>query len=357
MARNGVTVNADVEREFSEAALLVAGMPAADAELVAHTLVEADLRGVYSHGIQLLHRYVRGFGKGLNPNPDVRTVVDAGALAVLDGDCGMGQVASHKAMELAIEKAEEHGIAAVGVRNSNHHGALAYWGMMAVDRGMIGVVTTNGPAIMAPWGGVTETLSNNPVCYAIPAGSAYPVVLDMAASTAARNKIRVAAAAGTKIPLDWALDRAGRPTDDPEVALAGLTAPMSGAKGFGIAVAMEILTAGLSGGLMGKDVPTDTVTASDSTNVFYPTRASHHFQVIDVKQIVPLDEFKSRVDRLAEQVHESDLAEGSDAVYMPGEIEFKTKELRLREGIPIPSAVLDTLDRTADEVGIERIAR
>ena len=174
MARNGVTVNADVEREFSEAALLVAGMPAADAELVAHTLVEADLRGVYSHGIQLLHRYVRGFGKGLNPNPDVRTVVDAGALAVLDGDCGMGQVASHKAMELAIEKAEEHGIAAVGVRNSNHHGALAYWGMMAVDRGMIGVVTTNGPAIMAPWGGVTETLSNNPVCYAIPAGERIP---------------------------------------------------------------------------------------------------------------------------------------------------------------------------------------
>jgi len=355
MADNGVTVAADVERRFSETALLTTGMPAADAALVADTLVEADLRGVYSHGIQIMHRYVRGLSKGLNPTPNVQTVVDAGALAVLDGDCGMGQVVSHKAMELAIEKAEQHGIAAVSVRNSNHHGALAYWGMMAVNRGMIGIVTTNGPAIMAPWGGVNETLGNNPMCYAIPAGSAYPIVLDMAVSTAARNKIRVAAAAGTKIPLDWALDRDGKPTDDPQVALEGLVAPMSGAKGFGLAVAMEVLTAGLSGGLMGKDVPTDTITASDSTYVFHPVRASHHFQVIDIKQMVPLDEFKSRVDRLAEQVHESAPAKGNDAVYMPGEIEFKTKEQRLKGGIPIPQAVLTNLDRIADEIGIERI--
>jgi LDH2 family malate/lactate/ureidoglycolate dehydrogenase len=357
MTQNSVIVNADVERQFGEAALLTTGMPAADAALVADTLVEADLRGVYSHGIQLLHRYVRGLSRGLNPNPNVQTVVDAGALAILDGDCGMGQVASRKAMDLAIEKAEEHGIAAVGVRNSNHHGALAYWGMMAVDRGMIGIATTNGPAMMAPAGGVTETLGNNPVCYAMPAGKAYPIILDMAVSTAARNKIRVAAAAGTKIPLDWALDRDGRPTDDPDVALAGLVAPMSGAKGFGMAVVMEILTAGLSGGLMGKDVPTDTITGADSATVFHPVRASHHFQVIDVKRIVPLDEFKSRVDRLAEQVHESALAKGKDAVYMPGEIEFKTKERRLREGIPILPAVMGTLDRIADEIGIERIAR
>ena len=357
MTHEGVTIDADVARRFGEAALLTTGMPAADAALVADTLVEADLRGVYSHGIQLLHRYVRGLSMGLNPNPNVQTVLDAGALAVLDGDCGMGQVASRKAMELAIEKAEDHGIAAVGVRNSNHHGALAYWGMMAVDRGMISIATTNAPAIMAPLGGVTETLGNNPVCYAMPAGSAYPIVLDMAVSTAARNKIRVAAAAGTKIPLDWALDRDGRPTDDPEVALKGLVAPMSGAKGFGMAVAMELLTAGLSGGLMGKEVPTDAITAKDSTYVFHPVRVSHHFQVIDIKQMVPLDEFKSRVDRLAQQVHESALAKGNDAVYMPGEIEFKTKELRLREGIPIPPAVVGTLDRIADEIGIERISR
>jgi len=357
MTHNGVTVSADVERQFSEAALLTTGMPAVDAALVADTLVEADLRGVYSHGIQILHRYVRGLSMGLNPNPNVQTVVDAGALAVLDGDCGMGQVASHKAMDLAIEKAEEHGIAAVVVRNSNHNGAQAYWGMMAVNRGMIGIATTNGPAIMAPWGGVTETLGNNPVCYAMPAGSAYPIILDMAVSTAARTKIRVAAAAGTKIPLDWAFDRDGRPTDDPQVALTGLVAPMSGAKGFGMAVATEILTAGLSGGLMGKDVPNDAITASDSTDVFHPVRVSHHFQVIDIKQIVPLDEFKSRVDRLAKQVHESALAKGRDGVYMPGEIEFKAREMRLKEGIPILPAVLGTLDRIADEIGIKRIAR
>ena len=229
--------------------------------------------------------------------------------------------------------------------------------MMAVDNGMMGMVTTNGPAIMAPMGGITETLGNNPICYAIPAGSGYPIVLDMAVSTAARNKIRVASAAGTKIPLDWAFDRTGRPTDDPDVALEGLVAPMSGAKGFGLAVVMEILTAGLSGGLIGKEVLADTITAADSSIVYHPMRASHHFQVIDMGGIVPLDEFKSRVDILARQIHESDLAVGSDAVYMPGEIEFKTKTYRLEHGIPIIPAVMDTLDKIADEVGIDRIER
>ena len=151
MTHEGVTIDADVARRFGEAALLTTGRPAADAALVADTLVEADLRGVYSHGIQLLHRYVRGLSMGLNPNPNVQTVRNAGALAVLDGDCGMGQVASHRAMELAIEKAEDHGIAAVGVRNSNHLGALAYWGMMAVDRGMVCIATTNAPPTMRYW--------------------------------------------------------------------------------------------------------------------------------------------------------------------------------------------------------------
>lgn len=352
-----VTVDVDVARQFCETALLTTGMPVTDAVLVADTLVEADLRGVYSHGIQLLHRYVRGLNKGINPKPNVQIVLDVGALAVLDGDCGMGQVASHKAMELAIKKAECHGIAAIGVRNSNHLGSLAYWGMMAVNKGMLAIVTSNAPAIMAPWGGVTETLGNNPLCFAIPAGDSYPVVLDMAVSTAARNKIRVAAASGTKIPLDWALDRTGTPTDNPEEALNGLIAPMSGAKGFGMAVAIEILTAGLSGGLLGKDVPTDAITASDSTYVFHPVHVSHYFQVIDISKMVPQDEFKSRVDRLATQVHQSDLADNVEAVYMPGEIEFKTKERRLIDGIPIPKAVVVNLDRIAEELNIPHMSR
>ena len=351
---DSVIVQAEAERQFCEAAFRAVSVPNDDAALIADTLVEADLRGVYSHGMQILPRYVRGLKSGINPSPSIKTVVDAGSLAVLDGDCGMGQVVFVKATELAIEKALQHGIAAVSVRNSNHLGALAYYGMMAVDRDMMGICTTNGPSIMAPWGGVTETLANNPICVAVPSGNTYPVLLDMAVSTVARNKIRVAAARGEKIPLDWALTREGQPTDDPQEALKGLTAPMSGAKGFGLSVAMEVLTGVLSNGLIGKDVPRDVIYSDD---VFYPVRVSHYFQAIDVKRLLPPEEFKARVDYLAGQVHESELAKGAQGVFMPGEMEFITRERRLKEGIPIPSVILHSLDRISKEISVEPLSR
>ena len=351
---DSVIIQPDAERRFCEEAFGTTPMPAGDAETIADTLVESDLRGVYSHGIQILPRYIRGLRNGINPTPRIETVVDAGSLALLDGDCGMGHVVSTKAMQMAIDKAGEHGIAAVGVRNSNHQGALAYYGMMAASQDMIGICTTNAPPVMAPWGGVTETLGNNPICYAIPAGKGYPVLLDMAVSTVARNKIRVAAARGQKMPPSWGLDRAGQPTDDPQKALDGLIAPMAEAKGFGLGVVFETLTAVLSGGLLAKEVSTAVIS---STDTLYPTRVSHYFQAIDVSRLVPIDQFKARVDQLAEYVHESELAKGVDAVYMPGEIEFLTKEKRLKEGIPVYSAVLSTLDRLAEEVDIERLPR
>ena len=349
-----IIVSAPAHRAFSERALAAVSVPESDAAVIADSLLEADLRGVYSHGIQLLHRYVRGLRNGINPTAEVSTVADAGGLVVLDGGGGMGQVVSVRAMSLAIERARSHGTATVVVRNSNHMGALAYYGMMAVEQGMIGVCSTNGPAIMAPWGGTTETVGNNPLCIAAPAGESYPVVLDMATSTAARNKIRVAAARGESLPPDWALDRQGRPTTDAEEALLGLVAPMAGAKGFALTVALEVLASVLAGGLTGKEVPRDALASSD---VFYPVKVSHYFHAIDVGKVIPLDEFEARVDSLARQVHESALAEGTDAVYMPGEIEFLTRERRLVEGIPISPAVMSTIDRVAAEISVETIER
>lgn len=353
-SHNEVVVSGDTERQFCERALLATSLPIKDAELIADTLVEADLRGVHSHGIQIIPRYLRGLKNGINPKPKVRTLVDTGALAVLDGDCGMGQLVSVKAMEMAIDKARLQGIAAVAVQNSNHLGALAYYGMMAAKENMIGFCTTNAPAIMAPWGGLTETLGNNPICYTIPTGTGYPIVLDMAVSTAARNKVRMAAAKGEKIPLDWGLDREGQPTDDPHKALDGLLAPMSGVKGFGLAVIAEVLTAGLSGGLIGKDIPRDAIISPD---ILYPVKVSHYFQAIDVKQLVPLEDFKSRTENLIQQVHESELGKNSRGVFVPGELEFQNREHRLKGGIPISSAVLNSLDKIAEEICIEKLTR
>lgn len=354
VAEQDPIVSVEAHRDFSQRALGAVTVPETDAAVIADSLLEADLRGVYSHGIQLLHRYVRGLQNGINPTPRIVTVTDAGGLVVLDGGCGMGQVVSVQAMSLAIERASSHGVGTVVVRNSNHLGALAYYGMMAVNRGMIGICSTNGPAIMAPWGGINETLGNNPFCVAVPAGKSPPVVLDMATSTAARNKIRVAAAKGESLPTGWALDRNGRPTNDAEEALLGLVSPMAGAKGFGIAVALEVLTSVMSGGLIGKEVPRDALASAD---IFYPVEVSHYFHVVDVAKIMPISHFKARVDSLTRQIHESALAEGTDAVYMPGEIEFLERKQRLAKGIPIPAVVLSSIDRLAGEISVATIER
>ncbi len=347
-------VSADAHAAFSERALVAVSVPAPDAAVIADSLLEADLRGVYSHGIQLLHRYVRGLRNGINPTPEITITADAGGLVVLDGGGGMGQVVSVRAMSLAIERARCHGVATVVVRNSNHMGALAYYGMMAVEQGMIGACSTNGPAIMAPWGGITETLGNNPFCVAVPAGEAHPIVLDMATSTAARNKIRVAAAKGETLPPGWALDRQGRPTTNAEEALLGLVAPMAEAKGFGLAVALEVLTSVVSGGPIGKEVPRDALASAD---IFYPVKVSHYFHVTDVSKVMPLADFTARVDLLARQVHESALTDSAGAVYMPGEIEFLTRERRLSEGVPLLPTVMSSLDRLAAEVSVAAIER
>ncbi len=350
----GVVVAPEVERRFCQSALVAVSVPPADAAIIADTLVEADLRGVSSHGVLLLPRYVRGLQKGINPRPRAFTVAEAGSMAILDADNGMGHPISVRAMTMAIEKARQHGIGMVAVRNSNHLGALAYYAMMAVEQGMIALCSTNAAALMAPVGGVTETIGNNPICIAVPAGKAYPIVLDMATSATARNKIRAAAAKGEKIPTDWALDRHGRPTDDPNEALKGLLAPMAGVKGFGLAVALEALTACLAGGLIGKEIPRDALASPDT---YYPTWVSHYFQAVDVGQLVPLNEYKARVDRLVQQVHQSELAPGSRGVFLPGEIEFLTRERRLREGIPIPASILASLDKVAAEIAIEPLPR
>ena len=349
MPNNSTLIAPEHAKEFCKNCFLTVPLSPADADLISESLVESDLKGVYSHGIQLLPRYIRGLKNGINPNPEIKTIVDAGSLSILDGDCGMGQVVGAKGMQLAIERAKLHGIASVAIRNSNHLGALAYYGMMAIKHDMIGMSSTNAASIMAPWGGVTETLGNNPICYAIPSGNSYPIMLDMAISTAARNKIRVAAAKGESIPLGWGLDREGRPTEDPEKALNGLVAPMAEAKGFGLGIVMEIMTAVLAGGTLSKDLPRDAIR---STSIFYPTYVSHYFHAIDIQRIMPIKEFKSKVDQLTTQVHESALAKGSGGVFMPGEIEFITKKERLKNGIPTPQSTLETLDQIAQEVGV-----
>lgn len=313
-------------------------VPEADARIIADSLVDADLRGVSSHGVVRVPTYVAGLSSGsINPRPSIRVVVDLGPRATVDGDNGMGQVASHRAMQEAIARAREHGIGAVAVRGSRHCGAMAYWAIQALAAGCIGFATTNAGLNMAPTGGRDKIIGNNPLAIAVPTNRPWPMVLDMATSVVAGGKLDIAAIRGQKIPLDWATDPEGNPTDDPVVARKGLLLPVGGPKGYGLAVMLDVLAGVLSGGRFGGGLGMGG--------------SSQFFMAIQVDGYMPLDEFRARMDLLIDQIHQSRRVPGVDRIYVPGEIEYETSRQRSRDGIPLEQPVIDTLERLAAEVG------
>ena len=342
-------VQADNLRRFCSQILASVRVPQKDAELTAHTLVEADLRGVHSHGTESLLGYVKCLREGgLNPKPQIKPVVQLPAVSLLDGDGGLGQVVSVRAMREAMDKAKENGVGVVGVRNSCHFGAAAYYSMMALEEDMIGFATTNGGAVMAPWGGKVAMLGNNPISYAISAGQELPIVLDMALSVVAGGKIRLAALEGKKIPLGWALDQQGQPTDSPVEAMANLLlTPLGGYKGYGLAVVMDVLAGVLTGAAFGQHVNSWLTQPTEKQGV------GHLFVALNIETFMPVAEFKDRVDRMIREIKSTPLAEGVKKIYLPGEIEFEKKAERLKTGIPLPIELLDRLRELGKELHLK----
>ena len=324
--------------KFVESLLTKTGLPSEDAALTARTLVEANLRGVDSHGISRVGIYVERIQKGLaNATTHVTTISDAGACALLDANNGVGQVVAIKAMELAIEKARRYGVGVIGVRNNNHIGALAYYPMMAAEQEMIGFAAANGGPAMAPWGSVTPFFGPNPFSIAFPGGEEDPVVVDMATSVVARGNIILAAKKGMKVPLGWAIGANGKPTEDPEEALKGLVLPMGGYKGYAIATAIDILVGILTGGAFGPGVG----------NLYKDMERSHEggnlFGAIDIGRFVSLGTFRSRVDEMVRSIHSSTPADGVNKIFVPGEIEMGRRQERLSRGIPLDASVVEEL--------------
>ena len=341
-----VTVPASRLRQFCYQVARKLEVPEEDADVLAGTLVDADLRGVHTHGSSLLLGYARRLqAGGTKRNASLTVVQDGPAVATADGNAGIGQVIATHAMRLAIEKARHAGIGAVSVRNSNHFGAAATYSMLALPHDMIGFATTNAGARVPPFGGTSAAIGNNPLSYAIPAGTERPIVLDMAQSVVAAGKLGMAQRKGEKIPLGWAIDIDGNPTDDPKVGLAGLLLPLAGPKGFGLALVMDALSGALSTGAVGLDLagprPADR-----------PFRVSHFFMAIDVGHFAAVDEFKSRVDRVIRDTKAARKAPGVDEIYLPGEIEFNLRDRREREGIPLLASLVDDLEKLGAEFGL-----
>jgi LDH2 family malate/lactate/ureidoglycolate dehydrogenase len=327
-------VRAEGLRDWSADVFVRLGLREADARLVAGTLVEADLRGVSSHGVQRMSTYADSLRRGtMVAQPEITIVKDSVWALVVDGGGGMGQLAAQRATDLALERAATTGHGAVSVRNSTHCGAMAYWAMQAVDKRAIGIAITNAGINMMPTGGRVKLVGNNPVAYAIPTGRETPLVLDMATSVVAGGKLDMARIKGQPIPLGWALDKEGQPTTDPVAARAGALLPLGGPKGYGLAVVLDVLCGVLSGGRFGKGLGAPG--------------SSHFFEVLSIEAFTPYEEFLQRMGQLIDQLHDCPPADGSSGVVLPGEIEHRLREKHLRDGLPLEATLVDELDALA----------
>src|SRR5947208_10299959 len=246
---------ADTLQAFTRKAFQCVGVPEEDAKTIAGLMVEADLLGHDGHGVFRLPQYVRRIqAGGVNPRPKIRVERERAAMALVNGDNGMGHLAMKYAAELAIAKARTAGSAWVGVRWGNHAGPAALYAKMPMRQGMIGMYFAVGNANhLPPWGGVEMLLSTNPIAVAIPAGEEAPVVLDMATTMAAYGKVKAKAQRGESMPEGWMIDRQGRPLLDPKRADEGFLLPLGGYKGYGLALVVGLLAGTLNGAAMGRD--------------------------------------------------------------------------------------------------------
>ena len=333
-------------REISASILASAGLGCDDAVLVADALVQADLWGHQSHGSLRLPAYVARLKSGaVNARARPSVVRDSGAIAVMDAANAMGQVATAEAMDLAIDRASTFGIGAISVRNSNHFGTAMYFTLMAAHRGHIGFLATNASPAMPPWGGRAKAVGTNPWSWAAPAGRYPPMVLDIANTAVARGKIHLARQRGEPIPLGWALDENGIPTTDPDAALAGVTLPMAGHKGYGIALMMDVLAGVLSGSAFGSDV-------SGPFQSERPGRAGHFVLAINIEAFMARDVFDQRQEGLIEALRQSPAAEGFEGIAYPGEPEAKRAEKEAMDGISLPVATIKAIEALCVDIGI-----
>ncbi|WP_102348667.1 Ldh family oxidoreductase [Bacillus sp. Marseille-P3661] len=333
-------VSAELLRDIAKQSFDIAGLDKKMSEIIADVLVDADLRGIHSHGIHNLPRYTRGFiEKQLNAQPNFNHIVDNGIFSVIDGDNTLGVLGANYAMELAIERAKQFGIGLVGVRNSSHFGPAYYYSKKAIEHNMIGFSVTNGRDVMAPWGGRKSLISNNPFSYAIPAGDESPIILDIACSVSARGRIRMMARNDQPIPENWALDKDGDVTTNAWEALGGSVLPFGGHKGYGIAVVNEVLSAVLTGALLSFEQGENLLNETNNvqSNVQTAWGCGHLFGALDISKFTPVDEFKTRVDFMISTFKTSPKAKDVQRIYLPGEIENELFVERLKSGIPLNS--------------------
>jgi LDH2 family malate/lactate/ureidoglycolate dehydrogenase len=335
-------------KDFTTRLLQSAGLANAEAGWLAECLVQADMRGVNSHGLMRLRTYAERVRRGVvRPGVAPKIVRETPAFLAIDGGNGNGMWVSRQIMQLCIDRARQTGACFATVHHGNHFGIAASFTEMAAEAGMIGIAMSNASPTMVPTGGRKPLLGANPLSIAIPAGRRPPLVLDMATSTVAQGKIILAAKEGKKsIPSDWAVDPEGNPTTDPNLALKGAMVPFGGAKGYGLALIIDILVAVLSGAL-----------TSAHTNNFWkdfehPQNVGYFLGAWNIASVMPLEQFAERMEALLAEMKACPPAPGHTEVFYPGEIEHRRAAESLRSGVALGPAVAGDLAKLGEEYGV-----
>ena len=356
-------IKAEALKDFCVRVFQKLDVPLEDARITADVLVAADLRGVDSHGVARLRRYVDGLQTGIMvARPAQRVITETPTTALIDAGAGLGQPVSYGAMRRTIEMAKKYGSGFVTVRNSNHYGIAGYYAMMALEEDCIGISMTNADLLVVPTFGRNAMLGTNPIAVAAPADQERPFVLDMATSTVPRGKLEVYDRLEKAMPLSWATDERGVATDSARRVLANLKSRagggllplggegelLSGHKGYGLAVWVDVFCAVLSGAAYANLVYPRTADGKA-----LPANLGHFFGAWRVEAFRPAAEFKAAMDDLQRRLKGSPKAEGQSRIYIHGEKEYENTERKLKEGLALNPKVAADLRALAGELQVE----
>jgi len=346
-------------KDFVKEIFLKIGCSLEDAELVSDVLLEAELRGINSHGVIRIKDYVRLWEVGrINSKPNIKVKYQTPGTAVIDADKSIGMVSAHKAMNLAIEKAKTCGTGWVSVRNSNHFGIAGYYSMMALEHDMIGISMTNANPSVAPTFSIERLLGTNPISVSIPAGKQPPFVADFATTPIPRGKLVVMHKKGEKAPLGFVQDKTGKPSDNPNIiADGGAIVPLGGDrvhgshKGYCLEAVVDIFSSLLSGANYGPWVPpiASYLPLKEKT---VGEGTGHFFGAMRIDAFQPAIEFKEKMDDWINTFRNAKTAEGHEKVLIPGDPERELKEQKLKNGIELLPAVIQDLKTLSNKFGL-----
>ena len=342
-------VPVDALRALTEQILRKTTLRAEDADIIADALITSELRNLQGQGqgVRRVKAYVERLANDhLDPTAPFDMLKESPALALIDAHNAPGTVVAVKAMRLAVEKAKTCGVGMVLVRHSSHFGSASYSASQALAHGCIGVSMTNAGPEMAPWGGIDGVVGTNPWAVAVPTSDdsdAMPIILDMALTMAGKGMMGWLMRDGRKMPTNWAITPEGYATDDPAAAMDGTLLPMGEYKGYGLSVITDIMTGVLGGGAFGT-VPYANPARQD---------VAHQFIAYDINWFMPRAEFYQRLDEFSAMIKRSRTRPGVDEILLPGELEWRRMQEKIRDGVPLDPTIYAELRETAAAVDVD----